>query len=68
MLGRLPEEVACMRKLEEPEGLSWLRIKGKGRREPRRARVRVGCLGQRGKSRQSSRFLILSHAFRRKEQ
>lgn len=39
MLGRLPEEVACMWNLEEPEGLSWLRMKGRGSQELRRARA-----------------------------
>lgn len=33
VLGRPPEEVACVRSLEEPEGSGWLRLKGSGWRE-----------------------------------
>lgn len=36
------EEVACVWSLDEPEGVGWLRLKERGWREPRRARVRVG--------------------------
>lgn len=66
MLGRLPEEVACMWNLEEPEGLSWLRMKGRVSQELRRARVRVVWLGRQGRWRRSASFLILSQAFGRK--
>ena len=45
ILGRLLEEVACVCSLEEPEGLSWLKLKGQEQWESRRARVRVVWLG-----------------------
>ena len=45
MLGRLLKEVACVWSLEEPEGLSWLKLKGREQWEPKRDRRRVVWLG-----------------------
>lgn len=45
MLGSLLKEVAYVWSLEEPEGLSWLTLKGREQWEPRKARGRVVWLG-----------------------